>query len=98
MQHAPLYEHLKICYVTQICCSDRNTEPPASSVVFKKLKPQAEDKQARLRAGKSTLEQIFNLRVLCKKYLQHKQNMYHVFIDFENHLTGYGMQPLATMR
>ena len=28
-------------------------------------------------------KQIFNLRILCEKYLQHQQDLYHVFIDFE---------------
>ena len=36
-----------------------------------------------IRAGRSTTEQIFNLRILCEKYLQHQQDLYHVFIDFE---------------
>ena len=27
--------------------------------------------------------QIFNLRILCEKYLQHQQDLYHVFIDFK---------------
>ena len=31
------------------------------------------------RAGRSTTEQIFNLRILCEKYLQHQQNLYHDF-------------------
>ena len=31
----------------------------------------------------STTKQIFNLRILCEKYLQHQQNLYHVFIDFK---------------
>ena len=35
------------------------------------------------RAGRSTTEQIFNIRILCEKYLQHQQNLYHVFIDFK---------------
>ena len=35
------------------------------------------------RAGRSTTEQIFNLRILCEKYLQHQQNLYHVIIDFK---------------
>ena len=39
--------------------------------------------QAGFRAGKSTTEQIFNLRILCEKYLQHQQDLYHVFIDFK---------------
>ena len=28
-------------------------------------------------------EQIFNLLILCEKYLQHQQDRYHVFIDFK---------------
>ena len=39
--------------------------------------------QAGFRPGRSTTEQIFNLRVLCEKYLQHQQDLYHVFIDFK---------------
>ena len=56
-------------------------------VILNRLKPQAEEKiaeeQAGFRAGRSTTEQIFNLRFLCGKYLQHQQNLYHVFIDFK---------------
>ena len=56
-------------------------------VILNRLKPQAEEiiaeEQAGFRAGRSTTEQIFNLRILCKKYLQHQQNLYHVFIDFK---------------
>ena len=52
-----------------------------------RLKPQAEEiiaeGQAGFRAGRSTTEQIFSLRILCEKYLQHQQNLYHVFIDFK---------------
>ena len=35
------------------------------------------------RAGRSTTEQIINLSILCEKYLQHQQDLYHVFIDFK---------------
>ena len=41
------------------------------------------EEQAGFRTGRSTTEQIFNLRILCEKYLQHQQNLYHVFIDFK---------------
>ena len=41
----------------------------------------AAEEQAGFRAGRSTTEQIFNLCVLCEKYLQHQQD--HVFIDFK---------------
>ena len=44
-------------------------------------------------AGRSTTEQIFNLRILCEKYHQHQQNLYHIFIDLKKPLTEYGMQP-----
>ena len=47
-------------------------------VILNRLKPQAEEiiaeEQAGFRAGRSTTEQIFNLRILCEKYLQHQQN------------------------
>ena len=56
-------------------------------VILYRLKPQAEEiiaeVQAGFRAGRSTTEHIFNLRILCEKYLQHQQNLYHVFIDFK---------------
>ena len=56
-------------------------------VPLNRLKPQAEEiigeEQAGFKAGRSTTEQIFNLRVLCEKHLQHQQDLYHVFIDFK---------------
>ena len=54
-------------------------------VILNRLQPQAEEitaeEQAGFKAGRSTTEQIFNLRILGEKYLQHQQNLYHVFID-----------------
>ena len=41
------------------------------------------EEQAGFRMGRSTTEQIFNLRVLMGKYQQHQQDLYHVFIDFK---------------
>ena len=56
-------------------------------IILNRLKPQAEkiiaEEQAGFRAGRSTTEQIFNLRILCEKYLQHQQDLYQVFIDFK---------------
>ena len=56
-------------------------------VILNRLKPQAEkimaEEQAGFRAGRSTTEQTFNLQILCEKYLQHQQDLYHVFIDFK---------------
>ena len=56
-------------------------------IILNRLKPQAEkiiaEEQAGFRAGRSTTEQIFNLRILCENYLQHQQDLYHGFIDFK---------------
>ena len=72
-------------------------------VILNRLKPQAEEiiaaEQAGFRAGRSTIEQIFNLRILCEKYLQHQQNLYHVFIYFKKALDRVWHAALwATMR
>ena len=56
-------------------------------IILNRLKPQAEkiiaEEQAGCRAGRRTTEQIVNLRILCEKYLQHQQDLNHVFIDFK---------------
>ena len=56
-------------------------------IILNRLKPQAEniiaEEQTGFRAGRSTTEQIFNLRILCEKCLQHQQDLCHVFIDFK---------------
>ena len=45
-------------------------------ILLNRLKLQAEEiikeEQAGFRAGRFTTEQIFSLRILCEKYLQHK--------------------------
>ena len=35
------------------------------------------------RKGRSTSEQIFNLRIISEKYAQHNKPLFHVFIDFK---------------
>ena len=72
-------------------------------IILNRLQPQAEEiiaeEQAGFRAGRSTTEQIFNLRILCEKYLQHQQNLYHVFIDFKKAFDRIWHKALwATMR
>ena len=55
-------------------------------IILNRLKPQAEiiaEEQAGFKAGRSTTEQISNLRILLKKYLRHQQDLYHAFIDFK---------------
>ena len=64
--------------------------------ILNRLKPQAEkiiaEEQAGFRAGRSITEQIFNLRILCEKYFQHQQDLYHVFIDFKKAFDRVGIQ------
>ena len=56
-------------------------------ILLKRLTPQAEmivaEEQAGFRPGRSTTEQIFTLRILCERYLQHQQDLFHVFVDFK---------------
>ena len=56
-------------------------------IILNRLKPKAEkiiaEEQAGFRPGRSITEQIFNLRIVCDRYLQHQQDLYHVFIDFK---------------
>ena len=56
-------------------------------IILNRLQPYADqiiaEEQAGFRQGRGTTEQIFNLRVLCEKYAQHQQNLYHVFVDFK---------------
>ena len=55
-------------------------------ITLNRLKPQAEitaEEQAGFRTGKSTIEQIFNLQILCEKHLQPQQDLHHVFINIK---------------
>ena len=72
-------------------------------IILNRLQLQAEkiiaEEQPGFRAGRSTTEQIFNLRILCEKYPQHQQNPYHVFTDFKKAFHRVWYEALwATMR
>ena len=79
-----------ITALTTIYRATSHTSRPSKlilKIILNRLKPQAEkimaEEQAGFTAGRTTTEQIFNLRILCEKYLQHQQDLYHVFIDFK---------------
>ena len=63
--------------------NDQLHQPPKQSHAqdyTEQIEAQAEiiaEEQAGFRAGWSTTEQIFNLCILCEKYLQHQQDLYH---------------------
>ena len=69
-------------------------------IILNRLKPQAEkiiaEEQAGFRAERGTTEQIFNVRILCEKYLQHQQDLYHFFIDFNKALNRVWHATLQT--
>ena len=72
-------------------------------IIQNRLKPEEEkiiaEEQAGFHPGRSTTEQIFNLRILCERYLQHQQNLYHVFIYFKKAFDRVWHEALwATMR
>ena len=72
-------------------------------IILNRLQPQAEEiiaeEQAGFRVGRSTTEQLFNLRMLGENYLQHQQNLYHGFIDFKKAFDRVWHEALwATMR
>ena len=77
----------------QLCQNYRTIRPISHSskvmlkIILNRLKPQAEEiiaeEQTGFRAERSITEQIFNLKILCEKYLQHQQNLHHVFVDFK---------------
>ena len=48
-------------------------------IILNRLKPQAEI----IAEEQAATEQLFNIRILREKYLQHQQDFYHVFIDFK---------------
>jgi hypothetical protein len=56
-------------------------------VILNRLVNQAEqileEEQAGFRSQRSTTEQIFNLRLLVEKHLEHQKELYHNFIDFK---------------
>ena len=57
------------------------------NIILNRLKHYTEEfiseEQAGFRTGRSTSEQIFNLRVISEKYSQHSKPLYQIVIDFK---------------
>ena len=83
----PKKGNLKLCQNYRTISLISHASKVMLKIILNRLKPQAEEiiaeEQAGFRSGRSTMEQIFNVRVLCEKYSQHQQDIYHVFIDFK---------------
>ena len=56
-------------------------------IILNRLNPQVErilsDEQAGFRKGRSTVEQIFNCRILMERHIESQKDLYHNFIDFK---------------
>ena len=83
----PKKGNLQLCQNYRTISLNSHSSQIMLKVILKRLKPKAEEiiaeEEAGFKGGRSTTEQIFNIRSLCEKYLQHQQNLYHVFIDFK---------------
>ena len=69
----PKKGNLQLCQNYRTISLIRHSSKVMQKVILNRLKPQAEEiiaeEQAGFRAGRSTTEQTFNLRILCEKYL-----------------------------
>ena len=57
------------------------------TIIKNRLKKKVEEilaeEQAGFRGGRSTVEQITNVRILSEKYRNHQKELHHNFIDFK---------------
>ena len=64
-------------------------------IILNRLNPQVEhilsDEQAGFRKGRSTVEQIFNCRILMERLIESQKDLYHNFTILRKPLTVYGM-------
>ena len=83
----PKKGNIQLCQNYRTISLISNASKVMLKVILNRLKPQAvniiAEEQAAFRVGRSTTEQIFNLRVLCEKYQQNQRDIYHIFIDFK---------------
>ena len=83
----PKKGNLQLCNNYRTISLISNGSKVMLKIILNRLKPLAEniiaEEQAGFRRGRSTIEQIFNLRILCEKHLQHQRNIYRLFIDFK---------------
>jgi exonuclease III len=83
----PKKGNLKLCQNYRTISLISHPSKVMLRIILNRLKSKAEEllaeEQAGFRAGRSTVEQIFNCRVIIEKHLQHQQELFHNFIDFK---------------
>ena len=86
-QPAPVKGNLLQCQNYRTISLISHASKVMLKILLNRLTPQAEmiiaEEQAGFRPGRCTTEQIFSLRILCERYLQHKQDLFHVSVDFK---------------
>ena len=103
LPHSQKKDNLQLCQNYRTISLISHPSKVMLKIIINRLQQQAEEinseQQAGFRAGRSTTKQIYNLRILCEKYLQHQQNLYHVFIDVKKVFDRVWHEALwATMR
>ena len=96
--------NLQLCQNYRTICLSSHPSKVMLKILINRLQPLAEEiiaeEQAGFRARKSTTKQIFNLRILCEKYLKHQQNLYHVFMYSRkafDRVIRYGEKPYGQL-
>ena len=83
----PMNGNLQLCLNYRTISLISHPSKVMLKIILNRLKPEPEkiiaEEQAGFRPERSTTEQIFNLRILSERYLQHQQDLYNVFIDFK---------------
>lgn len=83
----PKKGNLKLCQNHRTISLISHPSKVMLRVLLNRLKKKSEEVLSEERAGfcpkRSTVEQIFNIRLLIEKHLQHQQVLYHNFIDFK---------------
>ncbi|GFO50541.1 RNA-directed DNA polymerase (reverse transcriptase) domain containing protein [Plakobranchus ocellatus] len=93
----PKKGNLKLCQNYRTISLISHPSKVMLKVILNRLKPEAEkiiaEEQAGFRPGRSTVEQICNVRILMEKYLQHQQSSTMSSLILKRHLTESGMRP-----
>ena len=87
LSNLPKKDNLQQCQNYRTISLISHSSKVMLKIILNRFEPKAEkiiaEEQTGFRTRRSTTEQIFNLRIFCEKYLQHQQDLYHVFIDFK---------------
>ena len=83
----PKKGNLRQCENHRMICLISHPSKVMLCIILNHLKSKAvellSEERASFQAGQSTVEQIFNCRVLIEKHLQHQRDLFYNFIDLK---------------